>query len=380
MRIVVLTNSYPTEENPYNQIFVKRFVQGIGQSSSIDVKVVYNKIYDWVKGATNKKNILWTFLKYISSVLSFLNYFFFYRKKQDIIFAQAVIYNSFYAFIIKYFFKNRYVIYVHGGDVNSYDKFTIVNKWIIRKSLENADYVIANSLDIKDKLYQISRIKNLEVISPGVDTSVFYSIEGKANPKSVDLGIEKRDKVVTFVGNAIERKGIRTYLNAVERLKTFLKEESVKLIFVTEGPMVTFILQEIDRIGLFENVILIPKMSPSELNFIYNLSHILVFPSLKEPLGLVGLEAMASGVLVIGSETGGIKEYIKNNKNGFLFEPGNSEHLAELLKSNIEKYDIDTFRNEMSKTVENYSLLKTVERLTDLFNDIYTNRVFNNNI
>ena len=49
-----------------------------------------------------------------------------------------------------------------------------------------------------------------------------------------------------------------------------------------------------------------------KLNILYNIADIFVFPSREEPLGLVGLEAIVSGTPVIGSNVGGIKEYINN--------------------------------------------------------------------
>lgn len=71
------------------------------------------------------------------------------------------------------------------------------------------------------------------------------------------------------------------------------------------------------------------------MNILYNIADIFVFPSREEPLGLVGLEAIASGTPVIGSNVGGIKEYI-NNKNGFLFNPNKDSELTKLLSQIIQ--------------------------------------------
>ena len=78
-----------------------------------------------------------------------------------------------------------------------------------------------------------------------------------------------------------------------------------------------------------------------------------VFPTqLEESLGLVGLEAMACGVPVIGSCIGGLTDYIEEGTNGFFFEPGNVQSLVDsilkyiecddLMKCQLKKNAIDT--------------------------------------
>lgn len=69
-----------------------------------------------------------------------------------------------------------------------------------------------------------------------------------------------------------------------------------------------------------------------ELPRYYGAMDILVFPTkLPESLGLVGLEALGFGVPVIGSNIGGLTDYIINGHNGYLFEPGNDMMLSDLL-------------------------------------------------
>lgn len=53
---------------------------------------------------------------------------------------------------------------------------------------------------------------------------------------------------------------------------------------------------------------------------------------MEESLGLVGLEAMACEVPVIGSYIGGLKDYIKDKENGFFFTPGNAEELSNKIE------------------------------------------------
>lgn len=78
-----------------------------------------------------------------------------------------------------------------------------------------------------------------------------------------------------------------------------------------------------------------------------------VMPSLKEAFGRVTVEYMLAGLLTIGSNTGGTKEIIVDNKTGYLYEIGNTRQLADILKKTINDKDM---RVSMGKHSKNYAL------------------------
>jgi len=63
-----------------------------------------------------------------------------------------------------------------------------------------------------------------------------------------------------------------------------------------------------------------------------NAMDISLLPSKREAFGLVVIEAMASGLPVIGTNTGGVPEIITHEKNGLLFEPFDVDKLAKYMK------------------------------------------------
>jgi glycosyltransferase involved in cell wall biosynthesis len=71
--------------------------------------------------------------------------------------------------------------------------------------------------------------------------------------------------------------------------------------------------------------------SQAELLDFYAQADVFVMPSLVEAFGVVFLEAMASGIPVIGTRAGGIPELIEHGRNGLLSEPGDVVGLAESL-------------------------------------------------
>lgn len=110
---------------------------------------------------------------------------------------------------------------MHGGDVNLYRQFSKIYRLIMVISLKNADYVIVNSKDIQEKVFNICNRKDIFVISPGVDTRIFRSIPENENPYFKKLNLCPDQLVISFVGNAIERKGIKTYLEALDLSKNY---------------------------------------------------------------------------------------------------------------------------------------------------------------
>jgi len=117
-------------------------------------------------------------------------------------------------------------------------------------------------------------------------------------------------------------------------------------------------------------VIYLKKMDQSELRILYNIASIFIFPSRDEPLGLVGLEAIACGTPVIGSNIGGIPEYINKN-NGMLFEVNKSKELAERICSIIEDPNlVQSLTKDIDKRKSDHDISVSAKRLINIFCDM----------
>lgn len=148
------------------------------------------------------------------------------------------------------------------------------------------------------------------------------------------LGIPIDYFVMGFVSRLDKNKGWDVFLESVNYLK--LQGHKIKAIVVGEGKEKNNFLKKVRDIGLQDHIIYLGKKSHDELPYIYNAMDLFVFSTkLHESLGLVGLEAMACSVPVIGSNIGGLTDYIVDNYNGYLFEPGNSKQLVEKIKAFI---------------------------------------------
>lgn len=226
--------------------------------------------------------------------------------------------------IVQSLFKKPYIVTGHGGDVTSF------NKGIIRilkiKCLKKAERVIVVSDHLKKKVQELVQELEPSVISMGVNISKF----GKQYFVPDYFG-QGDKKVVLFVGRLAEVKGV-TYL--IEAMKNV----DALLVIAGNGPLRKKLEQqgqETNRSAGWEKVRFLGAKTHEELKTIYASSDIFVCPSItakdggQEGFGLVILEAMASGLPIVASNSGGITQLIKNGINGLLCEEKNAGQLAD---------------------------------------------------
>lgn len=110
-------------------------------------------------------------------------------------------------------------------------------------------------------------------------------------------------------------------------------------------------------------------LSKLELSEMFARCNILVFPSIfDEPFGKTQIEAMAAGLCVVSSGTGGAKEIVQHDVNGVIFEKGNSQDLAFQLASLFkEKGRWGKLASQGKKDAFKYTTQKSVERIESEF-------------
>jgi glycosyltransferase involved in cell wall biosynthesis len=147
------------------------------------------------------------------------------------------------------------------------------------------------------------------------------------NPFSID-GYQPamtHDGYVLFVGRLNRQKGIMTLLSA---MSSGVKSD-VKLIVVGQGELESEVVSTIKCGGLADKVTFLGPLWGEEVRKLMMRAAAVVVPSeWYDNLPLILCQANAMGKPVIASRIDGIPEYVENGKNGFLFEPGNTQQLA----------------------------------------------------
>ena len=195
-----------------------------------------------------------------------------------------------------------------------------VSSQIEKSAYESADAVIAVSagmrLDILRSYPHIDPAK-VHVVHNGIDVDAWAPT---ANPELLERwGIDSSRPSVVFVGRITRQKGLPYLLEAAERLPS-----EVQLILCAGAPDTPEIKAEVEyKVAQLqaqrEGVIWITDHLPRhELAAILSAGTTFVCPSIYEPLGIVNLEAMACGIPVVGTATGGIPEVVEDGVTGWL--------------------------------------------------------------
>ena len=143
-----------------------------------------------------------------------------------------------------------------------------------------------------------------------------------------------RDRDFITVGRLNEDKGFQVTIDALYRLhqRGFTK---TRMTIVGEGPYHDQLVALTQKRGLQDFIEFTGVKLPDDLAQIFNRHKILIVPSLTtETFGLVAVEGMACGCLVVGSDVGSLKQTI--GPCGLTFKAGDIEALADILQAQLE--------------------------------------------
>lgn len=199
--------------------------------------------------------------------------------------------------------------------------------WAEKTAYEAAAAVIAVSGGMREDIlrsYPTIAPERVHVVHNGIDLDGWRRPEGdeawaRARAAVQGLGIDPDRPAVVFVGRITRQKGLPYLLRAAEALPA-----DVQLVLCAGAPDTPAIAAEVT--GLVDQlrerrggVVWIEQMLPRE-ELVAVLAHGTVFacPSVYEPLGIVNLEAMAVGLPVVGTATGGIPEVVDDGVTGRL--------------------------------------------------------------
>lgn len=127
-----------------------------------------------------------------------------------------------------------------------------------------------------------------------------------------------------FLGRIIRHKGLEVLIRALSRCRT-----RPRLLIAGDGPDAPRVRALCAELGVADRVQFLGWVGVAECSRLYEKASIVLVPSLwDEPFGIVGIEAMAQGRPVIGSNVGGIPEWLQHGRNGFLVQPGDVTGLS----------------------------------------------------
>ncbi len=205
--------------------------------------------------------------------------------------------------------------------------------------------------------------RKIDVVPNGVDLEKYNA--GKTDYFK-KLGI--KGKILLFVGQPTQRKGWKYFLDAMPRiLKGF---PDAKAVFI--GYSQNKELEDYSKsLGLDKSVVFLGYLPEENKIDAFKSADVFVFPTLYEGFGIVFLEAMASSLPIVTTDSAGNKEIVENNKNGLLIKTKNSLEIAEAV---IKLLENKTLRAKISKAnkrkVLDYEWKKVTEKYLEIYEDV----------
>ena len=172
-----------------------------------------------------------------------------------------------------------------------------------------------------------------------------------------------------LVGSNLQRKGIRTLIIAAAKIIPSYPDLTIKV--AGNDPGIPEFQKFSMQMGTADHIIFLGQQSREQLLQLYAEAAVFVLPALTEALGIVFLEAMASGVPVIGTNVGGIPEIIKAGDNGLLVPVDDAEALSRAIDTLLRSEDM---RNKFSEagleTVKRYSIEKMMNETYQVYSKV----------
>jgi glycosyltransferase involved in cell wall biosynthesis len=230
----------------------------------------------------------------------------------------------------------------------------------------------------REKLERIYRTpaSKVCVIPGGVDLERFRPPTDKARIRA-HLGLPANKFILFTVRNLVPRMGLE---NLISAFKVVLSEHSDLLLVIGgKGPLGPSLKEQVEKLRMDDYVRFVGFIPEEELPSYYQMANLFILPTRElEGFGLVTVEALASGLPVLGTPVGGTREILAKLGSDHLFDDLTPESMAtDILKSlNAWGKNQSAYKN-ISKTCrkvaeQHYSWDTHVRQLEELYFSLVT--------
>jgi spore coat protein SA len=298
--------------------------------------------------------------KYIGSVLKFIN-----GKQYDLI---QVDNRPHYMAKVKSLFPHTPVcLFLHSLT------FVPATK-VVAASLQKADLIIANSSSLNTNLSRMFPLQQsvIRTVHLGVDVSRFKPptrVQKMQNRVKLRLG---NAFTILFAGRVIPRKGIGVLIKAANRVRKVVPD--IKLLIAGRGKKLYIGKLKSAARKLGVPMQFLGRIGHSKIHHIYRAADCFVCPSQKhEAFGLVNVEAMASGLPVVASNIGGIKEIVRHKENGYLIDQFRSpeqfaKHIVRIANNRTAARQLG--RQARKTVTQKFSWSNTASKLATIYKEM----------
>lgn len=210
---------------------------------------------------------------------------------------------------------------LHGTDITLLGKDRSFEP-VISFAINQSDVVTAVSNSLKNDTYKLFGVNKDIVVIPNFIKKEQFSFE--VNEELKKAHAPNGEKVLAHISNFRAVKRIADIVKVFAKVR---EELPAKLILVGDGPERSSIELLCRELDVCNDVVMLGKLkNPTE---VLAISDLFLLPSESESFGLAALEAMAAGIPVISTNTGGIPEVNRHGVSGMMSDVGDVEDMAK---------------------------------------------------
>lgn len=259
--------------------------------------------------------------------------------------------------LIAHCFRRPIVNHIHGADFEVfYRNASEKKKRLIRNTYEKCEVIVALSDEWREKLQEVVSSKKIKVIEN-------YSV---LNHDAINArGGKKNTNTILFLGFICDRKGCYDIPEIVEKVIAVIPD--VKFVLAGSG--------EIEEVKakcskeIQEHIEFPGWIRGNEKDKLLREADVFFLPSYNEGMPMSILDAMGYGLPIVSTTVGGITKIVHEGENGFVFEPGDKDGMADAIVKILSDEDtLKTMGKKSVSIIENgYSLEKHIENLENIF-------------
>lgn len=250
-----------------------------------------------------------------------------------------------------------------GKNLKSQKRIVRIFRRIILEAV-NAFTVI--SVYLKDYLSSFGFKDNVYLIPNGVDTKLFKPLGQEKREELRDrFGISGSEKVVITISRLVEKNGVEDLIKSISYLP-----KDFKIVIVGDGHLMARLRNLVSDLRSEARVIFTGSIPHENLHEYLNMADVFARPAHSEGLGTVFIEAMASGLPIIGTAVGGIPDILIEGDNGLFCATEDPRDIAD----KIQRIFSENLKERMGMNGRELAVEKyDWNHISDLMREFYIN-------
>lgn len=270
--------------------------------------------------------------------------------------------------------KGTRVIYTsHGfhfykGGPLKYRLFYPIERFMARYTdvlitINEEDFLVAKNFRLAKRDGKEGKVFRIEGV--GLDTGRYVQKREIREKKRAELGVAEGEFLLLSIGELNRNKN---HVVAVAAMGC-LKHLPIRYLICGTGPERGVLLEKAMRLQVEDKVSLLGFRE--DIPELLAAADGLVFPSHREGLGLVAIEALAAGVPVIASDNRGTREYMEDGKNGYVVFDNTPEGIVNAVEKlyNLSKEDYEKMRMFCKKSAERFSAESVSRKMEAIYRE-----------